>query len=473
MRTRGFAFLAALALLITACSAGPGTGGQLEGTDWVLRSFQQDGELTIVPDGLYADANFGTQRVNGYSGCNTYNAVYRAGGRTLLISQAAVTFMACSEEQMAFEQTYLGLLQDSRFYTARTLTLTVFGSGGEPLLVFDAAPRNPLRGAWQVTDYQTSPGSVSAVLPGTEMDVTFGLTTVSGFAGCNSFSGTYGTNSNIVRVGMLATTRLACEQAVMDQETAFLNALQGLSLVDRRGPSLFLTDLSGSIKVGLAKPSEEAAASPSPGASEKATPTAPASEKPTEKPTPTPTATPAPTQTPAPTATPRPSLPPIELPATAECTLASSDGTPLATIAYLETWFTVSEPPDLACRYFDPAEITVPADPTTLVTAVMAGSSNAAYADAVASATDPATWEVHEQLQLVVGGQAATMVEAQAVVDADGVPAGSSRFAYLIDLGSNGTLMLWTTSAAPDETYASNAAVVSLMVAVSSYDAAS
>jgi len=74
---------------------------------------------------------------------------------------------------------------------------------------------------------------------------------------------------------------------------------------------------------------------------------------------------------------------------------------------------------------------------------------------------------VHEQLDVEVGGQPATVVEAQAVADADGVAAGSSRFAYLIDLGSNGTLMVWTQAATPDETYASNAVVVSLMVAVS------
>ncbi len=471
MRTRGIALLAGLALLITACSAGPGAGGELQGTDWVLRSYEQDGALTIVPDGLYADASFDTQRVTGFGGCNSFNARYRSGGRTLFVSQAATTLKACSEDQMMLEQTYLDLLQQSRFYTAHVLTLTIHGAGGETLLVFDAAPRNPLRGAWSVTDYQTAPGSVHAVMADTKLTVTFGLTSVGGFAGCNSFDGTYGTNGNVVRVGRLATTLLACDEAVMAQETAFLDALQGLSIIEYRGSTVLLKDLSGSIKVGLAKPSEEGGASSSPAASEGATPKASGTPKPTEEPsaTPTPTATPAatPTPTPEPTGTPRPSVPPIDVPATTDCTMVAPDGTPLVTLSYIDTWYTVSAPADLACRYFDPAEIIVPSDPATLVTAVMATASSDPYADAVTAATDPATWDVHEQLDLEVAGQPATMVEARAVVDADGVPAGSSRFAYLIDLGSSGTLTIWTQAATPDETYASNAVVVSLMVAVS------
>ena len=56
MTIRRIGALVALAFLISACSSGPGTGGTLEGTHWVLDSYDQDGSLTILPDGLYADA---------------------------------------------------------------------------------------------------------------------------------------------------------------------------------------------------------------------------------------------------------------------------------------------------------------------------------------------------------------------------------------------------------------------------------
>ena len=49
------------------------------------------------------------------------------------------------------------------------------------------------------------------------------------------------------------------------------------------------------------------------------------------------------------------------------------------------------------CQYFDPAPITVPADPSTLVTAVMASSSDTTFADAVTAATDATVWDVTAQ----------------------------------------------------------------------------
>ena len=61
---------------------------------------------------------------------------------------------------------------------------------------------------------------------------------------------------------------------------------------------------------------------------------------------------------------------------------------------------------ELACRYFDPAEITVPADPTTLQTAVVATVTPTPYADAVAAATNPANWTVVRQGSSSAGGVA-------------------------------------------------------------------
>src|SRR4029079_19513948 len=227
MKTRLITVMVIVAGIVAACSSGDGTGGPLDGTKWILRSYLVDSTLTLVPDIEYADAEFDANRVSGFGGCNRYDALYRTGGRTLFITDPASTLMACVEPSMDFETASLALLGQSRFYTARADTLTIFGPGGQTLLVYDAAPANPLLGRWVVDSYSNAPGSVVAVLPGTELDVVFGIGSVAGFAGCNQFSGTYGTNGNVVRIGQLATTRLACADDVMTQETAFLEALQG------------------------------------------------------------------------------------------------------------------------------------------------------------------------------------------------------------------------------------------------------
>ena len=475
MRTRLIWALAVLALVVAACSPGDASGGQLDGTDWVLRSYELDGTLTIVPDNLYADAEFAAQRVRGFSGCNEFDALYRAGGRTLFVSQAAVTLRACDEETMAFEQAVLGLLNSSRTYTARRDTLTIYGEGRNELLVYDAAPRNPVRGEWQVTAFNNGAGAVTSVIADTEIDIAFGLASVGGFAGCNSFSGTYGTNGNIIRIGALATTRIACDQEVMDQETAFLEALQGVAFIETRGQQVNLTDLRGAIKVTLIRPEPVAPASPGPSAEPTSEPTSEPSKTPKPTPKPTPTPTPKPTPTPSPAASPTPTagastapsaLPSIEPPpgvTVSTCDVVAS-GETLATISYAATWFTLTSPADLACRYFDPSEITVPSDPSTLVTDVMISVASTPYDEAVTAAEDPASWTVSQSQEYLVNNVPATLVEAQAVADTDGVPAGSWRFAYLVNLGSAGTLTMFTTGSTNDEAYDTRSAIVTLMM---------
>ena len=365
MPKRALAALFAVAVVLTACSSGEGSGGQLEGSRWVLQSYDVDGTLTIVPETLYADAKFGTNRVSGFAGCNSFDAVYRSGGRTLFITQATTTFMACGEEQNAFEASYLALLDQSRFYTARRATLEVYGAGGQVLLVFDSAPRNPMLGNWEVQSFETAPGSQVAPLEGTTLTAVFGIASVGGEAGCNSYTGTYGTNGSFLRVGPLATTRMACEQPIMDQETAFLAALQGVAKIEQRADTLLLTDRNGNIKVALVRPTLKPAASalPSASAGPTPTPTATATASPTPSPTasPTPSPTPAPSPTPTatsaptegpPTGTPAPTLPPPpSLPPTATCNVQSG-GSAVATVSYPAAWSTVTTPADQACLRF-------------------------------------------------------------------------------------------------------------------------
>lgn len=48
---------------------------------------------------------------------------------------------------------------------------------------------------------------------------------ISGFAGCNRFFGTFVATDSTLDVGPLGTTRMACPDAIMQQETAFLGEI--------------------------------------------------------------------------------------------------------------------------------------------------------------------------------------------------------------------------------------------------------
>jgi heat shock protein HslJ len=484
MIQRRIAALATALLVLAGCVVGAGSGGQVEGIQWVLDSYLQAGTLAIAPETVFADATFESSRVTGQSGCNSYTALYQAGGRSLRVSQASATLMACPVPVMDFEQTYLQLLQSSRYYTARNDRLTVYNADGAEILIYDAAPKNPLLGRWDVDSYLVPPSTVQAPLAGTTLDVVFGIASVGGSSGCNTFNGTYGTNGNAVRISPLATTRLACPQDVMDQELAFVGALQGVSFIDYRGNTLLLTDRHGHLVVALVRPTPEpeASASPSAAPSVLASATPEASEAPSATPAPTktpaPTATPAPTKTPAPSATVAPSAPapsasvPV-VPPTASCDLVAPAGPTVAKLTYPGTWHTVTEPAELACRYFDPAEITVPADPTTLQTAVMATVSPTEYTAAVTAATDPANWTVVRQGSSSAEGLSVTCVDATALTDAAGIPIGSSAHSCLVGVGTAGTVVLRTVSATVDEAFATNSAVVTLMTLASTFTPAS
>ncbi len=492
MRIRRLAVLIGLVLGVVACSPGGGSGGEIEGTNWVLRSYANGGTLEIVPEALYADAKFTGNRVDGFAGCNDYGAIARASGRTLLISQVHATQKACADAEMTFESTYLSVLHDSRFFGVRADTLTIFGAGGQVLLVFDAAPANPLLGAWNVDSFATSPGSQTIPISGTELTAVFGITNVGGSSGCNTYDGVYGTNGTIVKISRLATTRQTCADDVMTQESEFLDALQGAAFIERRGLAVVLRDRNSEVIVAMTKPraADEAEAEASVPPIPSATPTPKPTPSPTPKPTATPkpsagesakpSETPKPSDTPAPTSkptpsptpkpTPAPTLPPLpSVPPQSSCAIESPSGVPLASIAYPAAWHTLSEPPAAACQYFDPNPISVPSDGSAPDAAITVKPDVASYDDAVAAATDPANWNVIQSAEATVSGLQATLVEATSTTADSGTPVGTTLYSYIIDYGAGGTMTIQTSGTAGEAAYAASTQVADLMAQASTF----
>lgn len=67
---------------------------------------------------------------------------------------------------------------------------------------------------------------------------------VSGYAGCNRFFGSYkiDKSKSTITIGPLASTKKACEQPVMDAESAFMNKLENAKTFKRTRLHLNLFD---------------------------------------------------------------------------------------------------------------------------------------------------------------------------------------------------------------------------------------
>jgi len=241
----------ALAFTLAACSTTGGTGGTLDGTNWVLKTYDVSGTATPVPAGVKVDAHFAGGKIAGFSGCNVYSGPATVSGATIKIGPTAGTLMACQGAGATVEQAYLANLGKAATFTATSTALTMFDSGGKSILVYDAGSANPLEGSWNVTGFNNGKQAVVSPATGTTLTADFGVDTVAGSGGCNDYNGSYTLNGTAVTIGPLASTKKACEQAVMDQETEFLTALQTPSTVEVSGATVTLRAANGETQVVL------------------------------------------------------------------------------------------------------------------------------------------------------------------------------------------------------------------------------
>ena len=88
------------------------------------------------------------------------------------------------------------------------------------------------------------------VLSGTDVTAEFAEDQVSGSAGCNSYSGSYeaDNDSDLDVPGPFAVTLRACETGVMDQESAFLSALEDAESYSVDGDELIIETGEGDLR---------------------------------------------------------------------------------------------------------------------------------------------------------------------------------------------------------------------------------
>ena len=87
---------------------------------------------------------------------------------------------------------------------------------------------------------------------GTEITALFENGTLTGTSGCNSYTASYilGEN-NSINISTPATTLIACEEDIMQQEDGYLTALQNATVYQMTFDGLELRDSSGSLQAAF------------------------------------------------------------------------------------------------------------------------------------------------------------------------------------------------------------------------------
>jgi heat shock protein HslJ len=120
-----------------------------------------------------------------------------------------------------------------------------------------AAGENPLVGTQWALESMGSPGAEIPVLSGSNVTLSFESDTqVGGSAGCNSFGGNYKVDGNKITFDQLIHTMMACaDESVMQQENAYMNALQMAGTYELSGDRLVISYNDGQGALNFVKTS--------------------------------------------------------------------------------------------------------------------------------------------------------------------------------------------------------------------------
>ena len=210
----------------------------LAGTSWTLSAL--DGNLPLP--GVQVTLEFGADgTASGTDGCNRFSTTYTQDGASLTITQPmASTMMACEDAVMTQASAYMAALAATNGFLGgdRQLVLT---DGDQFLATFVAGiaeageetdgetPAAPPVAAGQLAGTNWTMSALVGTMPleGTSVTLAFGADgSVSGSDGCNNFSTTYTEDGSSLTINQpMASTMMACEDAVMAQGAAVMAAL--------------------------------------------------------------------------------------------------------------------------------------------------------------------------------------------------------------------------------------------------------
>ena len=237
------------AALATGCNAGKASAEKptLTGT-WELQELQGQKRTTGKP--VYIDLT-ADRKLTGFTGCNTVRGNYTADltNNRLSLEGLASTRMTCPDQQV--ENDVTGALRKTAYFVLEDGILNLQSENRTTMAQFKKID-NPhvVNKYWKLTVLDSKPVTMEAAQ---EREAHFILKSdgsLSGFGGCNSFSGSYELkDSNRIDFDEnMAVTMRACPELKLD-ERAFLNVFYNADSYVQDGDKLSLKKGSTTLAV--------------------------------------------------------------------------------------------------------------------------------------------------------------------------------------------------------------------------------
>jgi heat shock protein HslJ len=233
--------------------AAPAQPAPFEGIAWALAAYRSGDALVAVEASegpSPASFRFEDGRLGGSVGCNRLLAAYTLSGDALTFEPNAVsTMMACPEPLMATEQAIAAAIAATAAFRMDGKLLEILDGSGQPLLRFIALEPTPLTGrTWRLVAYNNGKQAVVSVLADTE--ITLELRddgTLGGSDGCNRYMSGFTLEGDVLSLGPVATTRMACRgpEGAAEQAQAYARALAMVTGYRVEGDELTLLTADG------------------------------------------------------------------------------------------------------------------------------------------------------------------------------------------------------------------------------------
>ena len=251
---------------------------ELKDSSWQLEQYGTPTALKSAIPGNIPTIDFAAGELSGSAGCNSYfgSYTYDTDG-SLAVSQLGNTEMACMEAGvMDQEQSFLDTLRLAESYRVVQGKLRIVGGGDllvlarateastpaeapdeeeEPEPVEQPALKNT---SWVLNAYG-EPGNLTAAIASDRPTMDFTTNEVNGSAGCNSYFGTYesDTDSSLAISDIGMTAMYCTDEDVRDQEEAFVDALALADKYEMVGETLRITGGGKLLLLGQAEEEPE------------------------------------------------------------------------------------------------------------------------------------------------------------------------------------------------------------------------